>query len=1806
MTKFYISSLTFLIILFTSWESKSQCVVCVDAPSLITCGETDTLVGDGYVTSGFSDDFNIGIGPLWASITTGGSTSTICTSAPTMGTSNCATVGGVIPAGNYLWFPHGSLIPRQATTVGIPVPAGGTIIFEYKMEGQGGSCDGPDLAAEGTMLQYSTNNGITWIDMPANFFPFNLNPAPYTNIAYFSPLNPQLQTFNSWTQYSIPIPAAAWGPSTRFRWSQTSASSTNFDFWGLENVNIQTISVGGAGYTWTDLSTGITTIGPTLSINPTSITSYEFTYTNSGLSCSTTVAVDVAPPIVNPTIVPNPSNPCPSAVDLDANMSFNSCNYNVYLYDDGGDGWVQVPQTPQSIDNRLEVYINGTLHSTITMNDLSGTPNPHGPVVYSFPVTAGGTFETIFLSGGPNPNECAYFIEDNQGNLINAQGLVSSPNSPWWPVPNGYQFGVFNGFLAMPGNVGPIVTTCPTTNPYSYSWSIVPGGSTAGIGSPNSQSTTVTTATTQTYEVVAVDINTPGCTASDTIQVQGSGGNWDFSTIAPNPACEGDCIDLNFTSTVNSGNFNIIIEMIDANGVSSSMFTIDNNGNNIATGSPINLCPTISTAVSSASFNITSLVDISDPNSCEIPITNANQTVNFSTNPNAGTGPLIPETFCTLDAITDISTFLSNSPDPGGTWTYSGTGSSPLNMPFVGLNYMFDPSSYPAGDYIYTVSNSPCLNDIASITINLEIPPNAGQLPPVPVNMCMGQILDLNNQFTVLPTPNTPVWTDITSGIPGNNVSNNFNPNNTGNYIFRSTISATTNCPSDYEDITISVNDLPTVTFSTTNQICLGESLDLGFVVTGVAPFTITITDNVNPPFNVIVDANGNDNATGNPITATPGNIGITNYTVTNISDNFCSTSVSGQNSAVNVLTPPNSGALISPLSVCSNDLNIYDLSNQLSGQDLNGYWIDANGFQQPPNASFNFNVSMLAGDHTYIVTSGACPDAQTIVPVTIIAAPNTGFANPQNICINDYGVGNLFNLDNLLSGSPDPGTWYQSGIPVPTNINPNTYGTGITTFTYQVNGIPPCANSTIDVNLTINPEPAVGSFTSSAPSTTQGYSIGINVSMLVGTPPFTIDIYDDDSPLNTGSIFIASGMSGSTNMMPSVIPTTTYAINLITDGNGCTTNYVTTVPVAVVPYPILNSFTAVNPEICEGDIATIEFDMTQGVFPVTVNYLINGTPYSEILNGVGTTVVNIPNSNLNFGMNTFSISSIIDINNQAAPNIPNDIQIIYNPQPSATFSTNTPLICYKDDAILEFDFLAGTPPFTVNYRDNGTIIIPSLVFNNLGTQTNILSPNPSVGNHSYDIINIVDAKGCINTINNTEDIFVRELPDLDITINGKNPICFGENSEISFPVLAGLAPFNLNLLEGSSNTTLNIDASGLIGGNPYQVSPPTTSIYTLTSVTDANGCMQSLTDSKTLTVNELPIVDISGTTEICNGDMTNIYFDFSSGLAPWTLFYDINGTVATPFSLNNISDSISISPTTTSVYTYTSILDANLCSTNFVDAATITVNQLPEVEVSGGGEICDDGSTVDIIFNTSNGTPTFNLEYTVGINNQLVSNVGYQHVITTNEVGTYKVTNIVDSKGCIGQSIIGSADVTVNPVPVADFNAYPQPADITNPVIHFIDNSINHTTGTWDFDDNSTAATNFGEITHRFSDLDSGTYYVELYVESNKGCWDIQTQKIIIDKAFIFYIPNAFTPNNDMTNDIFMPYVDGVNEYDFYIYSRLGQEIFHTNDINEGWDGYVYGGEKHAISGKYAYTINIVDLHGKERKYQGSFLLIR
>ena len=1785
----YLTIITIVIALFTN-KTMAQCVVCVDAPPLITCGETVTLTGDGFITSLYSDNFNTGVGALWANISTGGVTNSNCTGGSSSSTSNCAGSGSV-PAGDFLWFPPGAVVPRVARTNTVPVPTGGTIIFEFKMEQQSGSCDGPDLIGEGIMLQYNTGAG--WTDMPAAFWPFNQNPMPYTNEAYFCPTNPNLQSLTSWNQYQIPIPAAAFGPNTQFRWIQTNPTSAQWDFWGLDNVNIIPSSATGASYSWTG---GATASTQNITVSPLSQTNYTFTYSDGGLSCSTTVTVDVSPPVVVPAIVPNPSNPCPSSVDLSANCSFNNCNYKVYLYDNGGDGWITVPQTPTSIDNRLEVYIDGILQNTVTMN------NGYGPVVYSFPVTTGGTFEAVFLSGGPNPSECAYIIEDNLGNVVEAWGLTSSPNIPFWP----WTFPLPSpGFVITPSNSSIINTSCPITSPFSYSWQTFPGGSTAGITSPNSQNTAVTTASTQDYQVTATDLNNPGCVATGIIQVIGSGSGWSFDTFNPNPACEG-CVDLTFTSPPSgSGVFDITIEMTDNTGTNQYSYQLNAAGNINATGLPINLCPVISAGSSNVTFNVLSFTDIADPNACEIPITNTPQVLTFSTIPNAGAPAIID--FCSNDLNTyDLSNYLGAA-DNGGTWTSAGM------APSLGLSFNFDPQTMNAGVYTYTVNNSPCPADFATVAVNLVSPPNAG----VSTNQAYcanASIVDLSTLLGV--SDPDGVWQD-----PNFNISNppagtsifNYDPSADPSGSYTYTVSDPNGtCPDESASILININPVPTVGIGAVDtEICLGESTDLTFNLTGAANFNVSYSTGTPPLINEVLNAAGN-NIFGNPISVNP--LTTTNYTITSITDANGCVGAGGANIIVNVNNPPNAG-INGNLNICSNDFNLYPLQNELGGgQDLTGYWTTPSMQILPNNPNYDYNPqTMPAGNYTYTVNSIECPDASAVVAVNLISPPFSGIGQNTSICINDYNILNMYDLNNMLIGADPGGVWTYNSNPIGSTIDPNSYGTGVFQFEYEVFGTPPCGNMQTQVNLTINAEPTIATFSSNVPTISQGNPISLDITMATGTAPFIINIQDDDTPVNTPTLTINPGMTGSVLATPNVIPITTYSITSITDGNGCTSNSNLQVQVTVDPYPLINPFIAIDTEICnDGTIPNIEMTLTQGEAPVTVEYTYGGVLYNEIIGNIGsiapiTVTIPLDLNNLNLGVNTISINSITDNSGATSPInlIPNPITVTINEVPSMTFTTSTPFICYEEPAILEFGMLSGQPPYSIDYTINLNAT-PPLNINGLGNQSYTIIPDPSVGINTYDIIQITDANGCIANTNLSTQIEVYATPVVDITVSGPNPICVGDISQLFFPITSGLAPFNISYLVDNVPSTSTVDAFGniLSTGTTLPILPNTTTNYTLVSVTDANGCSNNLNNSTQLVVNELPQVNASGTGQVCNGDLTYIFFDFTAGQGPWTVNYDVN-SIPSNATLNNSVDSIIVPTNISSIYTYTlnSITDAN-CSTGVVDAVTITVNPLPEAEILGGGSVCANGGTIPVIIETTLGTPPFDAEYTIGINNKLASNIGFSHTINANESGIYTLNKVTDVNGCVAQNLSGSAAVNINPIPEANMTAYPQPADITNPLIYFVDQSTNHVKGSWFFDDGDSTTSNFGEITHTY--LDIGTYNVSLVVETDSGCTDTVFKIINIDPAFILYVPKAFTPNNDLYNDYFLPIVEGVDEYELLIFDRLGEMVFSTTDTKQSWDGKVENSSEYATSGNYVYKISTQDVNGKKRVLEGMVTLIR
>ena len=81
------------------------------------------------------------------------------------------------------------------------------------------------------------------------------------------------------------------------------------------------------------------------------------------------------------------------------------------------------------------------------------------------------------------------------------------------------------------------------------------------------------------------------------------------------------------------------------------------------------------------------------------------------------------------------------------------------------------------------------------------------------------------------------------------------------------------------------------------------------------------------------------------------------------------------------------------------------------------------------------------------------------------------------------------------------------------------------------------------------------------------------------------------------------------------------------------------------------------------------------------------------------------------------------------------------------------------------------------------------------------------------------------------------------------------------------------------------------------------------------------------------------------------------------------------------------------------------------------------------------------------------------------------------------------------------------------------------------------------------------------------------------------------IDFQHTFWVPNAFTPNNDSHNDLFFPICTDVDSYRLQIFNRWGEVIFLTKDTGIMWDGR-YKGEMMPI-GSYPWVINYSEIEG-------------
>ncbi|GEP97230.1 lectin-like domain-containing protein [Chitinophaga cymbidii] len=111
--------------------------------------------------------------------------------------------------------------------------------------------------------------------------------------------------------------------------------------------------------------------------------------------------------------------------------------------------------------------------------------------------------------------------------------------------------------------------------------------------------------------------------------------------------------------------------------------------------------------------------------------------------------------------------------------------------------------------------------------------------------------------------------------------------------------------------------------------------------------------------------------------------------------------------------------------------------------------------------------------------------------------------------------------------------------------------------------------------------------------------------------------------------------------------------------------------------------------------------------------------------------------------------------------------------------------------------------------------------------------------------------------------------------------------------------------------------------------------------------------------------------------------------------------------------------------------------------------------------------------------------------------------------------------------------------------------------------------------------------------------------VTSPEGCRD---EDVIAVKAYTgpeFYVPNAFTPNNDGRNDLFRVTAAGIPKLDFLrVWDRWGKIIFQTADVSTAWDG-TFNGQP-AGPGTYVWMVQGVDYLGRRFSRQGTVTLIR
>ena len=217
----------------------------------------------------------------------------------------------------------------------------------------------------------------------------------------------------------------------------------------------------------------------------------------------------------------------------------------------------------------------------------------------------------------------------------------------------------------------------------------------------------------------------------------------------------------------------------------------------------------------------------------------------------------------------------------------------------------------------------------------------------------------------------------------------------------------------------------------------------------------------------------------------------------------------------------------------------------------------------------------------------------------------------------------------------------------------------------------------------------------------------------------------------------------------------------------------------------------------------------------------------------------------------------------------------------------------------------------------------------------------------------------------------------------------------------------------------------------------------------------------------------------------------------------------------------------------------------------------------------------------------------------------------TYEESGGYDVKLVVENSGGCRDTLLREEYLFSSPTPIARFDINPAFTTIVTPLVEFRNETQTSlpTTFKWNFDDfkSSPDGVESEEENPEHEYVDTGLYMVTLVAENEVGCIDTFQREVNIRPDVLVHVPNVFTPNDDGRNDELQVVASGIIGFDFSIYNRWGERLYHSDDYEahseEGWNGRYNGAP--VPEGVYVYKLVVRSETGREYKYSGTITVL-